>query len=172
MTKRADGDIRQHVESELYCCPDLDETDIAVKVTDGAVTLTGYARTLLDKYAAEDAAKRVPGVAAVANDIQVQASAAGTSDPEIARAALAAIRLSLPRCCAQIRPVVRQGIVTLEGTVEAEQERNAAARTVREVRGVVCVVNSIAVASGPGHPEPAREAEKIRTDPNGESCTA
>ncbi|HET7756551.1 MAG TPA: BON domain-containing protein [Steroidobacteraceae bacterium] len=172
MCNRPDGDIRQHVEAELYCCPDLDETDIAVKVTDGAVTLTGYARHLLDKYAAEDAAKRVPGVAAVANDIQVQAAAAGTSDPEIARAALAAIRRSVPRCCARIRPVVRQGIVTLEGTVDAEQQRDVAVRAVRDLKGVVCVVNSIAVASEPAQSEPGGDAEQIRTDPNGRSCTA
>ena len=67
METRTDSDIQRQVEAELFACPDVDETDIAVKVTDGTVTLTGYARSLFDKYGAEDAVKRVRGVNAVAN---------------------------------------------------------------------------------------------------------
>jgi len=72
MESRSATDIRHQVESELFACPDVDETDIAVKVTDGTVTLTGYARSFFDKYGAEDALKRARGVSAVANDIQVR----------------------------------------------------------------------------------------------------
>ena len=49
MESRSDTDIQHQVESELFACPDVDETDIAVKVTDGTVTLTGYARSFFDK---------------------------------------------------------------------------------------------------------------------------
>ena len=73
METHADSDLQRQVESELFACPDVDETGIAVKVTDGAVTLTGYGRSFFDKYGAEDAVKRVRGVTAVANDIKVQA---------------------------------------------------------------------------------------------------
>ena len=72
MESRSATDIQHQVESELFACPDVDETDIAVKVTDGTVTLTGYARSFFDKYGAEDALKRARGVSAVANDIQVR----------------------------------------------------------------------------------------------------
>lgn len=72
MARRSDRDIQQHVEAELFCCPGVDETDIAVKATGGIVALTGYARSLSDKYAAEDAARRVADVAAVVNDIRVR----------------------------------------------------------------------------------------------------
>lgn len=68
---RADGDIRRHVEAELHCSPGVDETHIEVRVVNARVTLAGYVPRLLDKYAAEYAATRVPGVAGVANDIQV-----------------------------------------------------------------------------------------------------
>jgi osmotically-inducible protein OsmY len=71
METRADSDIQRQVEAELFACPDVDETDIAARVTDGTVTLTGYARSLFDKHGAEDAVTRVRGVTAVANDIQV-----------------------------------------------------------------------------------------------------
>ena len=76
MESPSDTDIRRQVESELFACPDVDETDIAVKVTNGTVTLTGYARSFFEKYGAEDAVKRVRGVTAVANVIQVHSRSA------------------------------------------------------------------------------------------------
>ena len=74
MDARADGEVKQNVEAELRCHPDLDETHIAVQVQCGTVRLSGYVRKLFDKYGAEDAARRVAGVNAVANDIVVRPS--------------------------------------------------------------------------------------------------
>ena len=152
----SDSELQRHVEAELFCCPDLDETDIAVKVTGGTVTLTGYVRSFFDKFGAEDAVKRVVGVNAVANDIEVQPrTATAVSDPEIARAAVAAIRQALPRCWQQVRPLVRRGAVTLEGLLDWNHQRDLAEGAVRNVKGVSCVINAIALAP-PG----------IRTDPD------
>jgi osmotically-inducible protein OsmY len=149
MESRADTDIQHQVESELFACPDVDETDIAVKVTDGTVTLTGYARSFFDKYGAEDAVKRVRGVTAVANDIQVQPRfPPGVTDPEIARAAVAAIRRALPECAEEIMPLVRDGVVTLEGVLDWNCERERAERAVREVRGVSTVINALRLTLG------------------------
>lgn len=75
MIGRADTEIQRHVKAELFCSPGVDEAGIEVRVSNARVTLSGYVPRLLDKYAAEDAAKRVPGVAGVANDIRVQAFA-------------------------------------------------------------------------------------------------
>lgn len=147
MNMRADSDIKHNVEAELRCCPDVDETDIAVKVTGGTVTLTGYVRNFFHKYGAEDAVKRVAGVVAIANDIQVQASAA-VSDPELAREAVEAIKRQLPLYWDQIRPIVHQGSVTLQGVVDANYQREEAEGAVRRVRGVVSVVNAIGLAPG------------------------
>lgn len=55
------SDIKRDIEVELKCDADVNEMDIAVSVTDGVATLTGYVRDFSDKYAAEDAAKRVRG---------------------------------------------------------------------------------------------------------------
>lgn len=159
MTPRSDTDVTKAVEAELSCCPNVDETEIAVKVTSGIVTLTGYVPDLFQKYGAEDAVKRVAGVVAVANDIDVQApGSAWRSDPEIARAAVAAIKRQIPLCWVQIRPVVHQGTVTLEGAVDWIYQREEAEEAVRRVKGVVCVINSIALAP---------PAKPIRIDPNG-----
>lgn len=149
MESPSDTDIQRQVESELFACPDVDETDIAVKVNAGTVTLTGYARSFFDKYGAEDAVKRVRGVTAVANDIQVQSRcAAAVTDPEIARAAAAAIRRALPQCGERIMTLVRAGVVTLEGVVDWNCERERAERAVREVRGVSTVINAIMLTLG------------------------
>jgi osmotically-inducible protein OsmY len=75
MIGKADNEIQRHVEAELFCSPGVDETHIEVRVSSGRVTLSGHVPRLLDKYAAEDAAKRVPGVCAVANDIRVKSAA-------------------------------------------------------------------------------------------------
>lgn len=157
MNTRSDSDIKHNAEAELRCCPLVDETDIAVKVSDGIVTLTGYVRNFFHKYGAEDAVKRVAGVVAIANDIQLLAPRSGAvSDPELARAAVAAIRQQLPLHWEDIRPLVHQGCVTLEGVVDNHCQREEAESAVRRVSGVVCVVNAIGLARGapavrPGH---------------------
>ena len=70
-TARADRDVQQAVEAELACHPDVDDTDIVVAVTGGVVTLSGRARNVLQKYGAEDAVKRVAGVSAIVNEIDM-----------------------------------------------------------------------------------------------------
>ncbi len=141
---KSDADIKRDVEAELKWSPEVDETDIAVKVNAGEVSLTGYVRSFYEKFQAEVAVKRVKGVAALANDIQVRLTGAPT-DPEIARAAVAALKVELPVTWENIKPVVQQGRVALEGTVEWQYQREAAENAVRHLRGVTSVHNSITV---------------------------
>ena len=144
MNTRSDSDIKDNVEGELRCNPHVDETDIAVKVAGGIVTLTGYVRNFFHKYGAEDAVKRVAGVIAIANDIQLLAPQSGAvSDPELAREAVAAIKQQLPLYWQQIRPIVHQGCVTLEGVVDEHCQSEAAEAAVRGLAGVLCVVNAL-----------------------------
>ena len=83
---RADDDIKRDVEAELRWDRDIDATDIGVAVKNGVVTLTGFVRSYLQKYDAERDAKRVSGVLAVANDLEVRLPTVHQKpDPEIAR---------------------------------------------------------------------------------------
>jgi osmotically-inducible protein OsmY len=144
MESRADSEIQRQVESELFACPDVDETDIAVKVIGGTVTLTGFARSFFDKFGAEDAVKRVRGVTAVANSIEVRPRfRAGLTDPEIARAVVAALKRALPQYGERVMPLVRGGVVTLEGALDWNWQRERAERAVRELRGISTVINAI-----------------------------
>jgi len=143
---RLDNDIKRDVEAELKWAPDVSETDIALKVTGGVVTLTGYAASAYERYRAEAAVKRVRGVAAVANDLAVRAPLGGMpTDPEIARDAVVALKLELPTVWEDIKPIVKQGHVALEGTVEWHNQRERAEAAVRRLRGVISVRNSISL---------------------------
>jgi osmotically-inducible protein OsmY len=141
---RTDSDIKKDVEDELKYDADVGSTDVAVSVKSGVVTLTGFVRSYSQKLQAEADAKRVNGVVAVANDIQVRLAAGDSRpDPEIARDVVAQLALELPFSHQAIKSVVRNGWVTLEGNVEWNYQRIRAQSTVKRVKGVVGVTNQI-----------------------------
>jgi len=105
---KSDSDIRRDVEAELHWEPQTDDTDIAINVHNGVVTLTGFVTNYSQKYHAASAAKRVAGVAALANDIEVRLPEnARVSDPQLARDAVAALKVELPMSWDKIRPTVQ-----------------------------------------------------------------
>ncbi len=141
---RSDSEIEKNVKAELEWDPDLDATDIAVSVKNGVVTLTGFVKSYTDRYEAETAAKRVAGVVAVANDIEVRMpSVDERPDPDIAREAAAAIKSQLPISSEHIKIIVKNGWVTLEGEVEWQYQRQTAENVVRRIKGVKGVSNTI-----------------------------
>jgi osmotically-inducible protein OsmY len=143
---RSDSDIRRDVEDELRWDPDIDDTDIAVSVNNGIVTLTGFIRSYVQKYQAETAAKRVAGAVGVVNDIEVRLPDIDERpDPEIVRDAIARIKSELPYSWDGIRVIARNGWLTLEGEVEWNYQRQRAEEAVRRVRGIKSVTNNIVV---------------------------
>jgi osmotically-inducible protein OsmY len=141
---RPDSDIERDVKDELQWRPDLDATDIAVSVKNGVVTLTGFVHSYLDKYEAEAAAKCVAGVVGVANDIEVRLrNVDAKPDPEIAREAVAAIKSQLPYSWENIKVIVKDGWVHLEGEEEWQFQRDTAEKAVCRLRGVKGVSNLI-----------------------------
>lgn len=141
---KSDSDIKRDVELELKADPNIDATDIGVTVKDGAVTLTGFVKSYTHKFQAERDAKRVSGVLAVANDIEVRLpSIDQRPDPEIARDCVDALQRELPLSYKLIKPVVTGGWVTLEGEAEWQYQRDIAESAVRKVRGVKGVTNAI-----------------------------
>jgi osmotically-inducible protein OsmY len=146
---KTDGELEQDIRSELRWTPELDTTDIALKVRSGVVTLTGFARAYRDKLAAEDAAKRIAGVRGVANEIQVRSSMEGApTDPEIAREAVATLSRILPGLRESLKVIVRQGHLTLEGNAPLYFQREQAQSIVSGLAGVKSVTNDICVTPG------------------------
>jgi osmotically-inducible protein OsmY len=147
---RTDADLCRDVTEELRWTPTLDEKDIAVKVSEGVVTLTGYVKSLEEAHAAERAVKRVAGVRAIANDLEVRLpSSSALPDPEIARSAASAVEHELPHSAHLLRIVVHDGLVTLEGLVDWQYQKERAEECVRKLPGVRAVSNLIALKGKP-----------------------
>ena len=88
--------LRQDVVDELEFEPSIDAASIGVAVDDGVVTLTGHVPNYAQKLFVETAVRRVRGVRAIAQEIQVRyPSDPKTSDDEIAKRALDALRLDV-----------------------------------------------------------------------------
>jgi osmotically-inducible protein OsmY len=139
-----DTRIRDLVTRELEWDAAVDASAIGVAAQDGTVTLTGYVDTYLCKLAAERAAKRVRGVRAVANEIEVRPKV-GRTDPDIARDVVRSLELrsTVPD---NVQATVHHGYVTLTGETMWEFQRRDAEKAVRHIRGVRGVVNRICLA--------------------------
>jgi osmotically-inducible protein OsmY len=158
---KTDSDIKRDVEQELAWDPAIDATNIAVSVKDGTVTLAGFARSYFEKMQAERDAKRVAGVIAVANDIEVRLPDVDQRpDPEIARDAVSALKFELPFSYQKIKATVSNGWVTLEGEVEWNYQRERAESAVRRVKGVKGVTNLITLKPGVAASEVQRKIEE------------
>jgi osmotically-inducible protein OsmY len=143
---RPDSDIKRAVEDELRWDPDINSDDIAVAVKGGVVELTGLVRSYSQKRQAEIDTKRMPGIVAVANDIEVRLPIIDQRpDPEIARDVVTALKAQLPYSWENIKAIVKNGWVTLEGHVEWNYQRERAASAVEHVKSVKGVTNSIQV---------------------------
>jgi osmotically-inducible protein OsmY len=158
---RLDSEIKKDVEAELEWEADIDARDIGVAVKDGVVTLTGFVRSYAQKWQAERDAKRVAGVMAVANDIEVRLPLVDQKpDPEIAREALSALHRELPYSADRIKLVVSNGWITLEGEVEWHFQKERAEDAVRHVKGVKGIINSISIKPSVSPSEIKRKIEE------------
>jgi osmotically-inducible protein OsmY len=144
---RTDSEIKRDVEDEFKYDAGVDATDIGVSVKNGVVSLTGFVRSYSQKLQAEMDAKRIGGVMAVANDLEVRLPTADSRpDPEIARDLVAQLKLELPYSHESIQSVVKGGWVTLEGDLEWNYQRTRAENTALRVKGVLGVSNHIKLA--------------------------
>jgi len=143
---RTDAQIQTEVLAELKWEPRVLPNEVGVSVKDGVVTLTGWVDSYTKRWAAEDAAHRVRGVKAVANDIEVRLGVgAERTDAEIAAAAARALQWDALLVPEQIDVTVSKGWITLKGTVDWQYKRQEAERVVRNLAGVKGVSNLIEV---------------------------
>jgi osmotically-inducible protein OsmY len=137
-----------------------------VTVKDGVVTLTGWVNSYVKRWAAEDAAHRVRGVKAVANDIEVRLSPSDErTDTDIAEAAVRALEWDALIPTDKVEVTVSKGWVTLKGSVDWQYQRDEAERVVRRLTGVKGVTNLITIAQRPAPTEIKHKIEEalIRT---------
>ena len=161
---RTDREIQTDVLSELRWDHSIQANEIGVAVKDGVVTLTGTVDTYLRKWKAEEAAHRVHGVVAVANDINVR-TIGDRTDTDIAAAAVHALKWNSSVPADKIQVTVDKGWVTLKGDVEWQYQKLEAERAVRGLWGVKGVSNLIIVkpAASPSDLKKKIEDALIRT---------
>jgi osmotically-inducible protein OsmY len=143
---RTDEQLQRDVLDELKFEPRVHPNEIGVAVKDGVVTLTGFVDSYVKRWAAEDAAHRVRGVKAVANDIEVRLPmTAERTDADIAAAAVRALEWDAVLPTEKIDVTVSKGWVTLTGEVQWQYQREDAERVVRRLSGIRGVSNLITV---------------------------
>jgi osmotically-inducible protein OsmY len=143
---QADEEIQKNVLSELKWDARVQPNEIGVVVKDGVVTLTGWVDSYTKKWAAEEAAHRVRGVKAVANEVEVRLpSASERTDADIAAAAARALEWDAFIPLDRLDVTVAKGWVTLKGEVEWQYQKGDAERVVRRLTGVKGVTNLITV---------------------------
>jgi osmotically-inducible protein OsmY len=157
---RTDANIQKDVLDELRWDARVQPNEIGVIVKDGIVTLTGWVDTFAKKWAAEEAALRVKGVHAVANDIEVRLLPGHErTDADIAQAVTRALEWEVFVPSDRIKITVSKGWVTLDGEVDWQYQREAAERAARNVTGVRGVTNMVRVV--PKSPSPNDLKQKI-----------
>lgn len=143
---KTDSELKHDVEHELKWEPTVNEAHIGVTVKDGIVTLTGHVPAYAEKHAAERAAKRVYGVRAVADELDVKLPGSSKrTDEDVAAMCVAALKAHSSVPDDKLKVVVRSGWVTLEGEVEWQYQREAAENAVRYLTGVTGVTDGITV---------------------------
>lgn len=142
---KTDLEIQKDVLAELRWEPSVDDTQIGVAVHNGVVTLSGYVNFYSQKLAAEKAAKRVKGVKAVAEDIQVKLSDGKPSDSDIAESVVRALEWNTTIPDERLKVKVDDGWVTLEGEVDWLYQKEGASSAITFLNGVRGISNGITV---------------------------
>jgi osmotically-inducible protein OsmY len=134
--------LQKKVLEALDWEPGLEAREIGVAANDGVVTLTGIVRSYADQFTAERVVKRLGGVKAIANDLEVRLPGdSRRSDSDLAVAAVRALEwdVNVPNDRIKIR--VADGWLAMEGQLEWQYQRQAAERAVRHLMGVRGVSN-------------------------------
>jgi osmotically-inducible protein OsmY len=144
----SDLQLRQDILDELEFEPSVNAAHIGVAANRGVVTLTGFVTSYVEKTAAERAARRVKGVKAIAEEIEVRLpSHTKRADDEIAARAVDILKWQVGLPADRITLKVEKGIVTLAGEVDWQFQKTDAEHVVHKLTGVIDVTNQIRVAS-------------------------
>lgn len=141
-----DNDLREDVLFELQSEPKIASSDVAIAVKDGVVTLSGFVSSCGEKFEVEKTIKRVYGVKAVADAMQIKGPSDRT-DPEIARDAVRALEYHIDVPSEEIVLTVKNGWVRLEGVVENRYQKEIAGSIVRNLKDVQGIMNNLEVES-------------------------
>ena len=141
---KQDQTIQLHVLEHLDWDPSVNAANIGIKVKDGVVTLEGHVPSYSEKLAALEITKTITGVLGLVDALEVELIGnMKRSDSDIARAALQALEWDEVVPSNQVKVVMSNSHLTLEGELEWQYQRLAAEKTVRSLRGIKHLTNAI-----------------------------
>jgi osmotically-inducible protein OsmY len=144
--EKTDIELKNDVLFELTYEPSVNFTDIGILVKDGMVTLNGYATSYIEKWSAVNAVKRVTGVKAIADEIEVKIPDLDRrTDADITLAAIDRIAWFTTIPLDTVEVIVSDGWVSLAGEVEWWYQQNAAINLIQQMIGVKGISNGISV---------------------------
>ncbi|SHL36853.1 BON domain-containing protein [Flavobacterium chilense] len=145
---KTNEELQKDVQDAIKWEPLLHAAEIGVIVKDGIVTLTGIVDNYYKKTEAENAAKKVGGVKAVVEKIEIQdARHFIKNDTDIASDLVKSFSENLLLPHNNLTVKVEDGWVTLEGQLGWNYQKELARKSATELRGVKGVINNISVQS-------------------------
>ena len=159
---KTNEELQKDVQNAIKWEPLLNAAEIGVTVKDGVVTLTGTVNSYAKKSEAEAAAKSVAGVKAVVEKIEIKFGTdwAKKDDNEIATEVLNAIKWSWSVPNDKVKVKVEKGLVTLDGELSWNFQREAAKNAVKNLLGVTGVSNNIRIKAESHDAIEKRDVEK------------
>lgn len=142
-----DVELQAQAERELLHVHSIPAASLGVSVHDAAVTLTGTVAQHADHIAAVAAVQRVRGVQAIADDLVVHINALpARTDHDIVEYLENSLRWN-SQIPDTVHVTVRDGVATLDGSVDWLYQRRAAENAVQFVSGVTDVHNRLRLTS-------------------------
>lgn len=143
----SDKELTNQIVAALKREPSLDTAQIGVMVEDGVAVLTGYVRNYSEEWIAARTVGRVQGVRGVVDKLTIRLpEVSQRPDPEIERAAVAALHWNDLVPADKIQVTVKEGVVTLQGEVDWHYQRDAALKAIRHLTGVQRINNQLTLA--------------------------
>lgn len=141
---KTDENLQKDVQDALKWEPQLHAAEIGVIAKNGIVTLTGTVDNYYKKNEAENAAKKVHGVKAIVEKIEVKSpDSKSINDNQIAEKILNIFKSDFSIPDEKIKLKVEKGWVTLEGNVNWNYQKEAAKNAITDLMGVKGVTNKI-----------------------------
>ena len=156
--EKSDSEIGQDVRNELDWEPSIGSDDLRVGVKNGVVTLTGNIASYFAKWTAENVIRRVSGVKEVNNEAQVKLEDSHRRDDQaLSTAVQNVLDWTTSLSTESVTAAVKDGWVTLAGTVTWQFQRVAVANAVRNLKGVLGLTDDITIS-------PSASQDVVRVD--------
>jgi osmotically-inducible protein OsmY len=155
--KMTDQQITNAVDHRLLSDSALKNNPIDARTDDGIVTLSGTANHLIAKERATMLAQTIRGVRGVVNTISLRIPS--LPDDEIRKNVEAALFYDTATDSYDLKTAVKDGVVTINGTVQSYREKQLAMYVAKGVKGVKEVKDSIVVSTRSKRPDMEIAAE-------------